>query len=278
MIAKRLELQFQGFLATPPLWFKNDLFDLPQFEFPPVPILSEETIKSESPSLLTNFVLGKRAESFFELVLNHSDRYLVIASNIQIKQKKITLGEIDFLVEDLTKNRQVHIELVSKFYVYDPSFEKELERWIGPNRKDTLLQKTEKLKLKQFPLLYKAATAPYLSELNLKPEKLQQEVCFKANLFIPKNLKNKEFELINKECISGFWVHSEEFTETDYGRFQFLAPRKQDWSIDPKHGENWVSYSEIKENITELIPQKKSPLIWIKKNRQQFERLFVVWW
>jgi len=275
---KRLELQFQGFLATPPLWFKNDLFNLPQFEFPKVPILSEEIIKTESPSLLTNFVLGKRAESFFELALAHSSRFQLIAQNIQIQREKITLGEIDFLIEDTVKNRQIHIELVCKFYIYDPSFDHELERWIGPNRKDSLLQKTDKLKLKQFPLLYKAATEPYLSELNLKPEKLQQEVCFKANLFIPKNLENKKFEHINKECITGFWVHSEEFTQTDYGRFQFLAPRKQDWSIDPKNGENWVSYPEIKESIGELSLQKKSPLIWIKKNKQQFERLFVVWW
>jgi len=275
---KRLELQFQGFLATPPLWLKNDLFNLPQFEFPQAPLLSKETILAGSPSLLTNFVLGKRAESFFDLALKHSDRFQVIAQNIQIQREKITLGEIDFLIEDPIKNRQLHVELVCKFYVYDPSFENELERWIGPNRRDTLLQKTEKLKQKQLPLLYKPETEPYLSELNLQSEKLQQEVCFKANLFIPKNLKNKEFEHINHQCILGFWLHFEEFTETDYGRFQFLAPKKQDWSIDPKYGENWVSYSEIKESIRELFLHKKSPLIWIKKNKEEFEHLFVVWW
>ena len=275
---KRLELQFQGFLATPPLWFKNDLFDLPQFEFPRAPLLSKETILAGSPSLLTNFVLGKRAESFFDLALTHSDRFQVIAQNIQIQREKITLGEIDFLIEDSINNRQLHVELVCKFYVYDPSFENELERWIGPNRKDTLLQKTEKLKQKQLPLLYKPETEPYLSELNLQSENIQQEVCFKANLFIPKNLKNKEFEHINHQCISGFWIHFKEFTETDYGRFEFLAPKKQDWSIDPKYGENWVSYSEIKESIGEIILQKKSPLLWIRKNRRQFERAFIVWW
>jgi len=275
---KHLELQFQGFLATPPLWFKNDLFNLPQFEFPQPPLLSKETILAGSPSLLTNFVLGKRAESFFKLALTHSDRFQIIAQNIQIQREKITLGEIDFLIDDTVKNRQLHIELVCKFYVYDPSFENELDRWIGPNRKDSLLQKTEKLTKKQLPLLHKPETQPYLSGLNLKAEELQQEVCFKANLFIPKKFKNKEFEHINNQCISGFWIHSEEFTETDYGSFQFLAPTKQDWSINPKNGENWVSYSEIKENIGELFLQKKSPLIWIRKNKEQFEHLFVVWW
>lgn len=275
---KRLELQFQGFLATPPLWFKNDLFDLPQFEFPRAPLLSKEKILAGSPSLLTNFVLGKRAESFFQLALAHSERFQVIAQNIQIQREKITLGEIDFLIEDIFKNRQFHIELVCKFYVYDPSFENELERWIGPNRKDSLLQKTEKLKQKQLPLLHKPETGPYLSELNLKSEKLQQEVCFKANLFIPKSLKDKEFEHINNQCVSGFWIHFKEFTETGYGKFQFLAPKKQDWLIDPKYGENWVSFSEIKERIEELLLHKKSPLIWIRTNKEEFEHLFVVWW
>lgn len=275
---KRLELQFQGFLDTPPLWFKNELFNLQQFEFPQASLLSKETILAGSPSLLTNFVLGKRSESFFELALTHSDGFQVIAQNIQIQREKITLGEIDFLIEDSIGNRQFHVELVCKFYVYDPSLDRELDRWIGPNRKDSLLQKIEKLKQKQLPLLYKPETEPYLSELNLPSEKLQQEVCFKANLFIPKNLKDKEFEHINNQCILGFWVHFEEFTETDYGKFQFLAPKKQDWFIDPKNGENWVSYPEIKESISEFILHKRSPLIWIRKNKEEFELLFVVWW
>jgi hypothetical protein len=96
---KRLELQFQGFLTTPPLWFKKDLFNLPQFEFPKAPQLSKEEILTRSPSLLTNFVFGKRAESFFDLALTHSDRFQVIAKNIQIQREKITLGEIDFLIK-----------------------------------------------------------------------------------------------------------------------------------------------------------------------------------
>ena len=274
----RLELQFQGFLDTSPLWFKNDLFNLPQFEFPETQPLSKDAILAGSPSLLTNFVLGKRAESYFSLALLQSEKFQVIAQNIQIQREKITLGEIDFLIEDTIKKRQIHVELVYKFYVYEPSFENEMERWIGPNRKDTLLQKVEKLKQKQLPLLYQPETEPYLSELNLHSEKLQQEVCFKANLFIPKNYLNKEFENINKECISGIWLHFEDFTETDYGNSQFLAPKKQDWCIDPKYGENWVSYSDIKEKVKEFFLHKKSPLLWIRTNRSLFSRAFVVWW
>src|SRR5690606_12766576 len=136
-------LHFQGFLDTPPLWFKNELFNLQQFEFPQASLLSKETILAGSPSLLTNFVLGKRSESFFELALTHSEGFQVIAQNIQIQREKITLGEIDFLIEDCTGNRQFHVELVCKFYLYDPSLDRELDRWIGPNRKDSLLQKIE---------------------------------------------------------------------------------------------------------------------------------------
>ncbi len=275
---KRLELQFQGFLAIPRLWFKNGLFNLTQFEFPQPPLLSGETLLEESPSLLTNFVLGKRAESFFSLSLAHSEGFNVLAQNIQIQARKITLGEIDFLIEDTVQGRRCHVELVCKFYLYDPSLERELERWIGPNRKDSLLEKIEKLKQKQFPLLYKPETAGYLSELNLRSEELEQEVCFKAHLFIPRDLKDKTFEHINPQCISGVWIHFEEFTQRDYGNFEFLSPKKQDWFIAPKFGEDWVSYSEIKESLGEMILQKRSPLLWIRKNKQEYEQLFVVWW
>ena len=44
------------------------------------------------------------------------------------------------IVEYLSKI--LHLELVYKFYLYDKNLgEKEIERWIGPNRSDSLLEK-----------------------------------------------------------------------------------------------------------------------------------------
>lgn len=273
----RLNLQLQGFLTTPPLW-QDEFLGLKQFQLPEPTFPPDFDIAAEIPSITNNYVLGKRVESFFELVLRNTKNYEILAQNIQIQKEKITLGELDFLLKDLMMSRFFHIEKVYKFYVYDPSFENEMQRWIGPNRKDSFLQKIEKLKKRQLPLLFNPETASLLSKFDLQPTDLEQQVCFKANLFIQKNLKAHVFPQINTSCIVGFWIHFEEFTSEQYGAFQYFAPSKQDWPVRPEFNEKWSAYAEIKIQLLQMLHQKRSPLIWIKKNEFEFERIFIVWW
>jgi hypothetical protein len=273
----RLENQFEGFLSTSSLW-KGTFYDLKQFEFPEIKIKNNLNILSHLPSLATNFVLGKRMESFFELMIRHSSTYKLLAHNIQISKEKITLGELDFLLKNLQNKQVSHIEMVYKFYVYDPSFSSEMQRWIGPNRRDTLLQKAEKLKEKQFPLLFKPETKNLLNSLGLDSAEILQQTCFKAHLFVPKKLQDKYFSHINNKCIAGTWLHFKDFTSAEYRDFKFYAPKKQDWPILPKHGETWYNHSEIIKQIEILFKKNKSPLIWVKKPGNTYERTLVVWW
>ena len=37
------------------------------------------------------------------------------------------------------RDKYIHIEMQYKFYLYDESFENEIDRYIGPNRNDTLV-------------------------------------------------------------------------------------------------------------------------------------------
>ena len=272
----RVENQFRGFLNTPALW-KGKFEGISQFNFPPLPEqISYPSV--EIPSLSTNFVLGKRMESFFEFLINSSKNHEILAANIQIHKDRITLGELDFLLKDLQNQQIVHLELVYKFYVYDPSFSSENERWIGPNRRDSFLQKINKLSEKQFPLLYKTETREFLKTLELTSEEIIQKTGFKANLFIPKGYQKNSFSQINPDCICGYWINFEQFNSNEYKNHQFILPQKQDWPIDPKYGENWISFDETREKILKSFNNKKSPLVWMRKSVTQFERLFVVWW
>jgi hypothetical protein len=273
----RAEKQFQGFLKTPPLW-TNSFQQIDQFKLPEIEQPLKQPITQDLPSLSSNFVMGKRVERFFKWIINQNPDYNLLAENMQISRNKITLGELDFLVEDLINRRVCHIEMVYKFYVYDPAFSTEMQRWIGPNRRDTFLQKTEKLIEKQFPLLYKPETEEVLNSLGVKPKEILQQTCFKANLFVPKHLEEKQFPVINNECIAGIWLHFKEFLSAEYHTLQFYAPQKQDWPILPQHSENWVNHSEIITQIENSFQRKKAPLIWVKKPDNKFERIFVVWW
>lgn len=272
----RIKNQFQGFLATPLLW-QGSFMGLQQFKLPKNN-MSLESPEIEIPSLANNFVLGKRMESFFEFCIQENTQFTLLAANMQISKKRITIGELDFLLKDLFTNKIFHIEMVYKFYVYDPNFSSEMQGWIGPNRKDSLLQKVDKLKEKQFPLLFKPETEELLQSLEIKSDKIIQKTYFKANLFIPKSLQQQLFSKINPACIAGIWVHFNEFNSAHYQDFEFFSPKKQDWPIAPQFGETWVSHSEIIKEIKRHFQKKKSPLIWIKKPGNEFERLFVVWW
>lgn len=273
----RLKHQFQGFIDTPGLW--NGKFqDLLQFAIPQIAFPENLEVTGQFPSLTSNYVLGKRMEIFFQLLIKISDRFQLLGHNIQISRDKITLGELDFLLKDLQKKEYIHLELVYKFYVYDPAFSKEAERWIGPNRRDSFLQKLEKLKQKQFPLLYQAETGEYLKKLSLLSENLHQQTCFKAKLFLPKQFHKNHFPLINQNCISGYWLHFEDFNTAEYKENHFYLPQKQDWPVAPEMGEVWFSFSETLEQIKEAFSKKKSPLVWRKRSETDFERFFVVWW
>ena len=167
--------------------------------------------------------------------------------------------------------------MVYKFYVYDPNIKEELARWIGPNRKDSFLEKVEKLKTRQLPLLHKNVTQEILNAKQVSTRSITQQVCYKANLFVPRKLQNKSFSSINNDCIIGFWIHFSEFKSDEFSQSKFFSPSKQFWPVDPAKNDIWLSYSEIFPQIRSFIQQKRSPLLWMK-TKDTFERFFVVWW
>jgi hypothetical protein len=105
--------------------------------------------------LPTNIRLGHLAERIVSELIKSSSNYKVLYENIQVIEDKNTIGEIDFIIEEILTKRVIHIELAYKFYLFDPSISSEpINNWIGPNRNDSLKEKLDKLKNKQFPLLY----------------------------------------------------------------------------------------------------------------------------
>lgn len=267
--------QFTGFLRTPPLWLDTSYFEFPQMMLEELSAPPEIHRELEIPSTL---VMGKRVECFFHYYMEHFSREEVTAHNVQIREGKITIGELDFLLRNRQENTVAHIEVVYKFYIYDPAFDQEVHRWIGPNRKDSLVKKLSRLRDRQFPLLYRPETRHLLDRLGIDPEDVTQKVCFKANLFVPFHMLEQEFPLVNNQAIRGFWIRSGAFTPDEFGSFEFFSPKKPDWPAEPESNKTWFSFSEIREQLEELLENEKSPLIWMKLGPGHFSRFFVVWW
>ncbi|PVW14557.1 DUF1853 family protein [Marixanthomonas spongiae] len=223
-------------------------------------------------------MLGKQAEACFEFLLKQSKRYRLLAANTQIQGETQTLGELDYLVFDTKTNKTLHIELACKFYLFDdrlgPSYE---AKWIGPNRKDRLQEKLDKVKEKQFPLLHASETAAILEGLKLDVNTIEQQVCIKSFLFIPKNFNIEKFPKQYQDCVLGTYIPFLEFESEENPEAQFAIPDKKQWLLPPKNLTEWFSFSEAEERVSVLIHLKKSPLVY-KKQKGKLEKFFVVWW
>lgn len=270
--------QFLGFLSTPPLWEDSDIFKLKQFAIPRVRFPQPSDFSTHLPSLKTNYVLGKRIEEFYSFLFAKSSQYNILSQSLQIFQNKITLGELDFILEAPQEEKIIHLEVVYKFYIYDPTLPGDLERWIGPNRKDSLLRKLDKLKNRQLPLLYNQETVRALEQLGAETKFIEQQVSFLASLFIPRHLKQEEFPYINNTGIAGTWIQMQDFTVEQFGVQEFYIPIKQDWPIDPAQNDTWYSFQEILPQVQKALEAEKSPLIWMYYKTGKFERFFIVWW
>lgn len=237
----------------------------------------DETLIDSKFEFPKNSVLGMQAEACFEAYLNLSKSYKVLVANLQIHGIKETLGELDYIVQNLKTNQVIHIELACKFYLYDVDNDaSEEEKWIGPNRKDSLYDKLEKVRLKQFPLLYKTETIEKLEELEIEIP-TAQELCLKAFLFLPKKMKLSTFPNNYANCVVGHWINHQDFEEEEDKNALYALPTKKEWLLPLNSIETWHSFSEVKKEIETQIKNKKSPLIY-KKTSQSMERFFVVWW
>lgn len=246
-----------------------------KYPFKNFKFLDENTIENNF-QFPTKLVLGLQAEACFEAYLKQSKHYELLGANLQINGEKETLGELDYIVRNLNANNVIHIELACKFYLYDEEAgASEEEKWIGPNRKDKLFDKLEKIKLKQFPLLRKSETVEILENLNIETP-TQQQLCLKAFLFLPKRLNSNNFPANYADCVIGFWINYKEFKKEDTAALYAFPPKKE-WLLPMETMNNWHSFSEVEKLIEIEILNKKSPLIY-KKKQQQLERFFVVWW
>lgn len=88
--------------------------------------------------------LGRYFENLVAFWLGHSPDFEVLARNLQVRDAKLTHGELDLIVRDLRTGRVGHWEVAVKFYLQlgDPE---DLGAWVGPNRRDTLGRKAAHL-------------------------------------------------------------------------------------------------------------------------------------
>lgn len=263
-----LQKRYEGFLNTHHLWKNDTLFNLKPLEI-------KSYISKINIEIDENLRLGKYIERFVSFQLEQEDNISILAENIQIQNEKITLGELDCLL--LKDKFPIHLEVIYKFYLYDDTVgNTEIEHFIGPNRKDALIEKLTKLKDKQLPLLYSKACKPYLDALALNLENITQHVYFKAQLFIPYNKQSIQLKTLNSDCIVGYYINKNDLR--DFTDCKFYIPKKKDWLLLPHTNIAWLNLNDFQSIANDYFEQEFSTLCWIKSKKGELKKMFLVWW
>ncbi len=265
----QLQFLYEGYCSMPLLW-EDCFFELRQFD-----ASLEANHHLSGLHIKQNKRLGKLAEDLFSEWLNQSKRFQAVFENLQIIEDKRTIGEIDVLLFDTKNQKHIHLELVTKFYLYNPVFDaNDIRAWIGPNRNDSLLEKVTKLKQKQLPLLYQKTTQNILANCIPQAKVIAQKVMFKANLFVPLHSK-LSINVFNTNCIVGNYVTFLQFKELHNTHTSYFCPTKQDWLRQPKTQNKWNDFEITCVEIQRFIEVSQSLMVWVKYN-ETFQRYIVV--
>lgn len=265
---KEVQKRYEGFLQTPSLWKENDIYNLQQFKI---------NKKSSQINIDINekLLLGKYVERFVSYQLAQENDISILCENIQIQQEKRTLGELDCILKK--DNTVIHLEIVYKFYLFDETVgHTEIEHCIGPNRKDSLAEKLNKLKEKQLPLLYSKECEHFLSSKGISSKEIHQQVYFKAQLFVSYSNNEIQFNILNNNCISGFYINKKELLH--FLDCKFYIPNKKDWLVIPHSNVNWLGFHQFKKIAIEYLSRQFSPMFWLKSSNGMLQKVFLVWW
>ena len=176
-------------------------------------------------------LLGSYFECLWQFFFRFAPGWQLLDHHIQVSQDKQTLGELDILARNITHNQDFHIELAVKFFLRQPNTKGPyLEHWLGPQSRDRLDLKLNKLANKQLPFLHHSVTQAELHTRGL-PCEPQQALVLKGYLFEPWQDKPSSLHSsINAQVTRSNWLYQHQVSQ--------LKPTNVNWVVLPKH--DWL--------------------------------------
>ncbi|MDH5393926.1 MAG: DUF1853 family protein [Gammaproteobacteria bacterium] len=157
-------------------WFNNQLKNSAN-------ILSEEDKNPQRIqaylSTMPEFKLGLYFEKLIHYWLSINPQFDIMRNNLIVSSEKITLGEFDFIIKDHQTGRTVHLEVAVKFFLEIINDKKSC--WVGPNTRDRLDLKVDKLLNQQIELSNSSLVKSQLKQQNINID--DHWVILKGRLF-----------------------------------------------------------------------------------------------
>lgn len=225
--------------------------------------------------------VGYYFENLIDYWLQHSADASQVKRQIRIANEERTIGELDFAFRNRA-GELCHWEAAVKFYLYSPRPNKDGSHWLGPNARDYLEKKWNRLRTHQLPLAARHFDEPVCSRPFVK-----------GILFQPLLGESGDAPLIGQppeftapQHQTGFWVHYRNLPQLPENwqkrRFQELC--KPYWFTVPNSfdGESsHTSASSLNEHFQNQPERTKHPRYFATftqadSNWREAERLFVV--
>lgn len=261
---------YQSFYVTPPLW-QGSYEGLVQFKFPEIDFEGFDSLP-----IPQSLRLGHQIEFIFKVLISQSNSNQILIHNLAIDRNKISLGEIDFILQDTHSRALTHIELTYKFYIITRDGTAIDQQLIGPNKRDAFIAKKDRIKQHQLPLLYRPESIKALLESGITVDKLVQQVCFKSQLFFPHDDRATDLGPFNPDCIAGSWISYSDFDSDEFRSSTYYIPAKLEWLLRPHAMVHWKTYEETYDEIAEQLMRQYAPLIWVKNSSERIQKLFIL--
>ncbi|MCA1772106.1 MAG: DUF1853 family protein [Halomonas sp.] len=235
--------------------------------------------------------MGHYHEQLWHWLLDRAPNTRLLAHNVRITRKRITLGELDMLYRRRDQPAPVHLEVAIKFYLGLPEGPGEAtsqSRWIGPGGLDSLALKYCHLQRHQLPL---SATIPALETLGhwLSPrdtghlegglgEQLTQRLAMPGVLFYPWHTPMPSPEGATVAHRRGRWCHVRDWpalAATLPTDFRMAWLKKPHW-LAPPIFEAFKPASALRMPLLAMAQHQPQQVMVYLPSTQRCERLFIV--
>ncbi|PSF14334.1 DUF1853 domain-containing protein [Marinobacter fuscus] len=222
--------------------------------------------------------LGHYFERLYEVLLTELLGWDMVLQNLQIRWEGRTLGELDFLVRNRQTGRLEHHEIAIKFYL-GVVLAGDI-RWYGPNARDRLDLKTDRLLNHQRTLSLRPETRARLASLGIR-ETVTPKVFMPGYLFYPANRRPVAApEQVASAHFRGRWLYHRDLP-SDSGIGHWVPLHKPHWigpwqqtqapvSDNARESLEQVAVRQVPRLFAELAPAASGDA-WV-----EVDRVFVV--
>lgn len=216
-------------------------------------------LERESPDILAIDNRFRRLGLYFEALIaflfsqgwrDGVIPYRLLVHNLPVREGKVTVGELDMLLEDAQGNL-IHLECAVKFYLAHRPELGDWRNWVGPNGRDRLDIKLQRLLNHQLTLSRHPAAQQLLISQDIDAKSISPRY-FLRGMFFPHPDSGQSLPAhSNPGCLTGRWLLWESFAGQCENSHRWTALQKLDW----------LGGADIKQDQSESVDRLPKMLV-----------------